>query len=127
MNVFSANEFPVSVPIMPDGLLPAQQAASAESATPNFTGKEAGGLGLNEPRNSLDQNAEHETEHLLKFIASLESCNTALLNKLNQTERELAALRKSAAQTLPGTELTDDPEQSYGWERKLTRIQWRPA
>lgn len=123
----NTNEFPVSAPAMPDGLLPAQQDFSAERATLNFTGKEADGAERNRPRNSLDQNVEEGTEHLLKLIASLESCNAALFNKLVQAQRELAALRQPPASTLPGTELADHPEQSCGWERKLTRMGWRPS
>ena len=64
--------------------------------------------------------------YLLKLIASLESCNTALLSKLNQAEKELAELRKPAAHVLPRTASTDDLLQTYGWERKLTRMGWKP-
>jgi len=112
---------------MPEGLLSAQQDSSAESAALDFTGKEGDGTDLNEPRKSPDRNAEERTEHLLKLITSLESCNAALCNKLARVESELAMLRKPPAHTLPGTESTDNPEQLYGWERKLTRMGWRPA
>ena len=76
-------------------------------------------------RNSPGQGSE--TEYLLKLVAELESCNMALLGKLNQAEKELAALRQLPARTLPGTESTANLEQSFGWERKLTRTQWRPS
>ena len=77
---------------------------------------------MNEHRDSSDQNSEHETEHLLKLIASLKSCNTALLNKLDQTQEELATLRQS--KILQGMESTDDPEQLHTWERKM-KMGWR--
>ena len=78
---------------------------------------------MNEPCNSLDQNAEHETRYLLKLIASLEACNKALLNKLDQAQMNLATLRQS--QVLQGMEPTGEPEQLHTWERKL-RMGWRP-
>lgn len=122
----NTNEFPVSALAMPDGLLSAQQDSSPERATPDSSSKEADGAELNEPRNSLDQNAEEGTEYLLKLIASLESCNAALFNKLARVEGELAALMKPPAHTLPRTGSADDPEQLYGYSRKLTRMGWRP-
>lgn len=110
-----------------DRLLPAQQDSSAECVMLYSIGKEGDGTGLNEPRNSLDRNVEEGTEHLLKLIASLEACNAALLNQLVQTQKELTALRQLPANALPGTELADHHEQSCGWERKLTRLGWRPS
>ncbi len=97
---------------------------SAESAALDSAGKEGVGASPHEPRNSPDQNTEERTEHFLQLIASLESCNAALCNKLAQVEWELATLRKPA---LPETELAGHHEQSYGWERKLTRTGWRPS
>lgn len=110
-----------------DGLLPALQDSSAERATLDSIGKEGDETELNEPRNSLGLNVEEGTEHLLKLIASLEACNAALFNKLVQTQKELAALRQLPANALPGMELADHHEQSCGWERKLTRMGWRPS
>lgn len=123
----NTNEIPISISPVSDGLLPAQKAASAESVALDFTGKEADGVDLGELRNSLDRDAGRETEYLLKLVASLESCNTALLIKLNQAERELVARRQSSVQTLPEMEPINGSEQSYGWERKLTRTRWRPT
>ena len=105
--------------------LPAQQGLPAVSAALDFTGKEADGGELEEPGRSPDRN--QETEYLLKLVASLEACNMALLNKLNQAERELAALRQTPAHTLLQAEPAANPEQPFGWERKLTRTQWRPS
>ena len=106
--------------------LPAQQGLSAASAALDFTGKKkADGGELEEHGSSPGEN--QETEHLLKLVASLEACNMALLNKLNQAERELAALRQTPAHTLLQAEPAANPEQSFGWERKLTRTQWRPS
>ena len=78
------------------------------------------------PISANDLDCGQQIEHLLKRIASLESCNMALLNKLNHAEKELAALRQSPTDTLKKTESTYNPEQSYGWERKLTRLKWQP-
>ena len=83
------------------------------------------GAGLDEPFKSPGRNTKEETEYLLKLVASLESCNTALFNKLAQTQRELDALKNPPAHT--GTEPTGNTKQSYGWERKLTRAGWRPS
>ncbi len=71
------------------------------------------------------QNIEEKTEHLLRRIAALESRNTALLGKLVQAQKELAELKRPAADTLPKTPSTGSPVQTYGWERKLTRMGWR--
>ena len=88
-------------------------------------GQEADGAELSEPCDPSNQNTE--PEYLLKLVASLESCNTALFNKLNQAERELATLKKSIVQALPKTEPTGNQKQSFCWERKLTRTQWKPT
>lgn len=81
---------------------------------------------LPEAANSADgRNSGQETEYLLKLVASLEACNMALLNKFNQAERELAVLRQSSEISLPGTEQAGHHNQTFGWERKLTRTQWR--
>ena len=108
------------------GILPVRQDVFMERATLDFTGKEAGCIGPNEFGDFSGQNAGEGTEYLLKLVASLEACNTALLNKLNQTERELSVLRQAPAQMLPKAKSNDDAGQSYGWERKLTRMGWRP-
>ena len=50
----------------------------------------------------------------------------ALLNKLNRTERELAMLAGAPKASLPETKHDGRGGQAYGWERKLTRTQWRP-
>ena len=121
----NTNEPPVSVPATPGGLLPTQQDISAKCTTLDSTGKEGDSAEQNEPHNFIDRGAKHETEYLLKFIASLESCNATLCNKLAQLERELATLRNPAARTVPRTESTDSPEQLYGYSRKLTRMGWR--
>lgn len=49
-----------------------------------------------------------------------------LLNNFNQIEGGLVMPRKPIARTL-ATGSADVPKQSYGWERKLTRAQWRPT
>ena len=103
-----------------------QASAAAECATRGFTNKPTEGVKPIQPHHSPAQNAGLETEYLLKLVASLESCNMALLNKLNHAEKELAALRQSPTDTLKKTESTYNPEQSYGWERKLTRLKWQP-
>lgn len=66
------------------------------------------------------------TERLLKLIASLESYNAALCDKLAQAEMDLAALKQRFVFNLPCTESQACAGQSCGWERKLTRMQWRP-
>lgn len=78
---------------------------------------------------SPETDAGQEMECLLKLVAQLESCNMALLNKLNQAEKELATLRQSSGESLPEPETKQAGHhgQSYGWERKLTRTQWRPT
>ncbi len=49
---------------------------------------------LNQHRYYLDQQVEQRTEHLLKRIAFLESCNTTLCDKLAASRQELARLRQ---------------------------------
>jgi len=71
-------------------------------------------------------NTGQEVEQFLKLVASLEACNMALLNKLNQAERELAMLAGAPKASLPETKHGGHGGQAYGWERKLTRTQWRP-
>lgn len=95
---FGANRFPAFVPAVTGG--PARQDIP------------------------VDQNAGEGMESLLKLVASLESCNTALLDRLNHAERELYALKNPAA--APTAEATAGTGQLYGWERKLTRSGWRP-
>lgn len=46
---------------------------------------------LHEHRHYLERNVERRTEHLLKRIAVLESCNAALCDKLAQAHAALAA------------------------------------
>ena len=53
---------------------------------------------LNEHRYYLERNVEQRTEHLLKHIAVLESCNAALCDKLALVQRDHAALQPA----LPG-------------------------
>ncbi len=49
---------------------------------------------LNQHRYYLDQQVQQRTEHLLKRIAFLESCNTTLCDKLAASQQELARLRQ---------------------------------
>ena len=56
---------------------------------------------LHEHRYYLEQKVEMRTEHLLKRIASLEACNATLCDKLATAQRELAALRRQAAEPIP--------------------------
>lgn len=56
---------------------------------------------LNEHRYYLEQKVEHRTEHLLKRIVFLESCNTALCNKLAAAQKELAIQKLQPASTVP--------------------------
>jgi len=108
-----------------DGLLSAQMDTSIHT-TLHFTRKKEEDTELKEPRNFLEQNTHHGIEHLLQLITSLESCNAALFVKLVQTQRELAALKQLSAPTSPGTASNACTGQTYGWERKLTRMGWRP-
>lgn len=55
---------------------------------------------LNELRYHLERNVEQRTESLLKRIALLESCNTALCDKLASACNELAALKQSSLHLL---------------------------
>lgn len=56
---------------------------------------------LNEHRYCLERNVERETEHLLKRIALLESCNATLSGRLALAHKELAALKQQPAHILP--------------------------
>lgn len=56
---------------------------------------------LNEHRYFLERNVERETEHLLKRIALLESCNATLSGKLALAQKEIAALKQQPAHILP--------------------------
>jgi hypothetical protein len=51
---------------------------------------------LNEHRYYLERNVEQRTEHLLKHIAVLESCNAALCDKLILVQRDHAALQPAS-------------------------------
>lgn len=59
---------------------------------------------LNEHRYYLERNVERRTEHLLKSIALLESCNAALCDKLALTRKELSAIKQPSEHTLPKTD-----------------------
>jgi len=74
----------------------------------------------------LDANIEQETGQLTKLIASLESYNATLCSKLAQAEIELAALKQRLVFNSPDAGSQAYAVQSCGWERKLTRMQWRP-
>lgn len=56
---------------------------------------------LNEHRYFLERNVEWRTEHLLKRIALLESCNATLSSKLAAAHKELAALKQPPPHILP--------------------------
>jgi len=56
---------------------------------------------LKEHRYYLEQNVERRTENLLKRLATLESCNAALCDKLAQAQKELIALKRQPAQIPP--------------------------
>ena len=120
----NVNKLPAFVPVVSNALSPAQQDTGAIL---DFTGKKAGSIKLDEPRSSPGQHVGQETECLLKRIASLESSNSALLNKLNFAQKEFDALRLTPAKILPIVESSAGLAQTYGWERKLTRTGWRPA
>jgi hypothetical protein len=62
---------------------------------------------LNEHRYYLEQKVEQRTEHLLTRTAFLESCNTALCDKLAAAQKELAALRPQSSLPKPATETKD--------------------
>lgn len=55
---------------------------------------------LNERRYYLEQSVEQRTEHLMKRISLLESCNAALCNKLALMNQEVASLDASSATPL---------------------------
>jgi len=52
---------------------------------------------LNEHRYALARNVERETEHLLKRIALLESCNAALSGRLAEAQREITLMKRQSA------------------------------
>ena len=52
---------------------------------------------LHEHRYFLERNIERRTEHLLKRITVLESCNAALCDKLTLAYKEITALRQQSA------------------------------
>jgi hypothetical protein len=56
---------------------------------------------LYEHRYCLEKNVESRTEHLLKRIALLESCNATLCNRLASANQELVALKQLSAHALP--------------------------
>lgn len=56
---------------------------------------------LNEHRYYMERNVEQRTEHLLKRITVLESCNAALCGKLAMAQRDLAALTLPKKDTSP--------------------------
>lgn len=68
---------------------------------------------LNEHRYCLEQKAEQRTEHLLTRTAFLESCNTALCDKLAAAQKELAALRLQSTLSRPVAETKDHPLKLY--------------
>lgn len=55
---------------------------------------------LNEHRYCLERNVERRSEHLLKRIALLESCNSTLSGKLALAQKEIAALKQRPAHPL---------------------------
>lgn len=118
------NQPPVSAIAMPDGMPLEQKAAFAEYAAANLPGKKRIADVLREHHHILGWDAEQKIEYFCGLIASLESCNSVLGNRLAQAEREIAGLRKSAARHLQKTEFGGNPEQLYRWERKLTRRGW---
>ena len=63
---------------------------------------------LNEYRYCLEQNVERRTEHLLKRIALLESCNTTLGGKLAMAHVEIATLKHQPAYILPKEDMEPD-------------------
>jgi len=56
---------------------------------------------LDEHRYHLERKVEQRTEHLLKHIALLESCNATLCDKLALAQKDLAASRQQAVATFP--------------------------
>lgn len=56
---------------------------------------------LHEHRYYLERNVERRTEHLLKRVAVLESCNATLCDKLALAQKEAAALKQQLAHPLP--------------------------
>lgn len=59
---------------------------------------------LNEHRNYLERKIEQKTEQLLKRLVLLESCNSALCDKLAIANKELIVLRQQITHALPNTE-----------------------
>lgn len=67
---------------------------------------------LNEHRYHLERKVEQRTEHLVKRIAVLESCNATLCDKLALAQKEIFALKKQTAHLLPKQTLPKkEPEQ----------------
>jgi len=63
---------------------------------------------LHEHRYNLERNIERRTEHLLKSIALLESCNATLCDKLALVSKEFSALNQLQEYALP----KEDTEQN---------------
>lgn len=79
---------------------------------------------LNEHRYYLERNVERRTEHLLKRIALLESCNTTLCNKLALAHKELAALKQQPIHTLAkkDTEPNDHTVKLYVMSNQTQKL-----
>ena len=67
---------------------------------------------LNEHRYYLEQKVAQSTEHLLKRIALLESCNATLCGKLASSQQELATLQQ---QDRCAVKLFSVKSQEHGW------------
>ena len=79
---------------------------------------------LNEHRYYLDRNVERRTEHLLKSIALLESCNATLCDKLALTRKELSVLKQPSEHTLPkiDTEPNDRTVKLYIMNNRTQKL-----
>lgn len=79
---------------------------------------------LNEHRYHLEQNVERRTEHLLKRIALLESCNTTLSGKLALAHKEITALRQWPVHILPkkDAESSDCSVKLYVMENQTQKL-----
>lgn len=79
---------------------------------------------LNEHRYYLERNVERRTEHLLKNIALLESCNATLCDKLALTRKELSALKQPSEHTLPkiNTEPNDRTVKLYVMNNQTQKL-----
>lgn len=107
--------------------LPIQQKTVAEELPPCFAGEEEMTAEPHDYRHFNDWNAGRKIEHILELIVSLKSCHAALNDRLAQARMEFAALKQYPPPTLIGAGPGAFGKQSYGWERKLTRRQWRPT